>query len=120
MHDPTDDGIIDAYFEEVKALCKHPEENQSSTLKFAYTAMHGVGTPFAERAFKAFDLPPFVPVKEQVVPDPDFPTVAFPNPEEGKGALNLAIQTAEREGATVILANDPDADRLAIAEKQPK
>ncbi|KAI9357205.1 hypothetical protein BD770DRAFT_322263 [Pilaira anomala] len=118
VHDPTDDGIIDAYFDEVKALCKNPEENQSSTIKFAYTAMHGVGTPFAERAFKSFELPPFVPVKEQVVPDPDFPTVAFPNPEEGKGALNLAIQTAEREGATVILANDPDADRLAIAEKQ--
>jgi phosphomannomutase len=49
--------------------------------------MHGVGTPFAKRSFEAFSLPAFTPVEAQVVPDPDFPTVAFPNPEEGKGAL---------------------------------
>jgi phosphoglucomutase len=56
-------------------------------LKFVYTAMHGVGTPYAKRSFEVFGLKPFIPVKEQVEPDPDFPTVAFPNPEEGKGAL---------------------------------
>lgn len=49
--------------------------------------MHGVGTPYAKRSFEVFGLKPFIPVKEQVEPDPDFPTVAFPNPEEGKGAL---------------------------------
>jgi phosphoglucomutase len=63
------------------------EDNANSKVKFVYTAMHGVGTPFAERAFEAFKLQPFIPVKEQVTPDPDFPTVAFPNPEEGKGSL---------------------------------
>ncbi|GAA5795843.1 hypothetical protein EDC94DRAFT_595345 [Helicostylum pulchrum] len=119
VSDPTDQGIIESYFEDVKELCKYKSDNETSTVKFAYTAMHGVGAPFAKRAFECFSLPPFVPVQEQLLPDPDFPTVAFPNPEEGKGALNLAIQTAEKAGANIILANDPDADRLAIAEKQP-
>lgn len=59
-------------------------------------------------------------MNEQAQPDPDFPTVRFPNPEEGKSALNLSIQTANREGCTLILANDPDADRLAVAEKLPR
>lgn len=62
-------------------------------------------------------LQPVIPVEEQVEPDPEFPTVKFPNPEEGKSALNLAIQTANAHGSTLIVANDPDADRLAVAEK---
>jgi phosphoglucomutase len=53
--------------------------------------MHGVGTPFAKKSFEMFGLKPFIPVSRQVEPDPDFPTVAFPNPEEGKGALVSAI-----------------------------
>ncbi len=53
-------------------------------------------------------------------PDPEFPTVKYPNPEEGQGALKLAIQTAEKAGGQVIFANDPDADRLAAAELQPR
>ncbi|CAO3594849.1 unnamed protein product [Absidia cylindrospora] len=116
--DPRHQGVIDAYFDEVSALSSYSEDNANSKVKFVYTAMHGVGTPFAERAFEAFKLQPFIPVKEQVTPDPDFPTVAFPNPEEGKGSLSLAIQEANKNDATLILANDPDADRLAIAEKQ--
>lgn len=62
----------------------------------------------------------FIPVKEQMVPDPDFPTVRFPNPEEGRSALDLSFKTANENNCTVILANDPDADRLAVAEKQPR
>jgi phosphomannomutase len=57
-------------------------------------------------------------VEEQKDANPEFPTVRFPNPEEGKSALMLAIQAAERFKCAVILANDPDADRLAVAEKQ--
>ncbi|KAI7898662.1 uncharacterized protein BX663DRAFT_524309 [Cokeromyces recurvatus] len=118
VSDPTDQGVIDAYFKEVEALCQNKEDNEATNVKFVYTAMHGVGAPFAKRAFESFGLPAFTPVEAQILPDPDFPTVAFPNPEEGKGALTLAIQTAEQVGGSIILANDPDADRLAIAEKQ--
>ena len=58
-----------------------------------------------------------MPVKEQMDPDPEFPTVKFPNPEEGDSALDLAFKTADENGCTIILANDPDADRLAVCEK---
>lgn len=83
-----------------------------------YTAMHGVGTPFVLQAFEAFGHPTPILVKEQCDPDPLFPTVAFPNPEEGKGALERAFATADAAGATLVLANDPDADRLAVAERR--
>ncbi|XP_074649687.1 phosphopentomutase-like [Tubulanus polymorphus] len=107
------------YFTDVTKLCHHKGLNGMTKVKFTYTAMHGVGWHFCEDSFKAFGLPPFIPVTEQVEPDPEFPTVPFPNPEEGKSALNLSISTADKHGSTVILANDPDADRLAVAEKQP-
>lgn len=58
----------------------------------------------------------FVSVPLQTTPDPEFPTVKFPNPEEA-GALDLAMQTADQEGRDLIIANDPDADRFAVAEK---
>ena len=83
---------------------------------FAYTAMHGVGRPCVERAFAASGLPPPVAVASQADPDPEFPTVPFPNPEE-RGALAEATAAAEAAGAAVVLANDPDADRLAVAER---
>eukprot|EP00934_Nitzschia_sp_Nitz4_P003159 Nitzschia sp. Nitz4//scaffold334_size18717//13005//14970//NITZ4_008764-RA/size18717-augustus-gene-0.4-mRNA-1//-1//CDS//3329548257//3149//frame0 len=83
---------------------------------FAYTAMHGVGRPFAERIFQAFDLPTLHLVPSQQDPNPDFPTVSFPNPEES-GALDLAKEFAETNQCDIVLANDPDADRLAVAER---
>lgn len=116
--DPTE-TVLSSYIARLgSGYCRHREENASNK-PIVYTAMHGVGLPFAQNAFAAFGLPPFIPVAEQVVPDPTFPTVTFPNPEEGKGALALSIATAEASGATLILANDPDADRLAVAEKLP-
>ncbi|CAO3669436.1 unnamed protein product [Umbelopsis ramanniana] len=116
--DPAEKGVVDSYFKELSALSAFRADNEASDLKFVYTAMHGVGTPYAKRSFEVFGLKPFIPVKEQVEPDPDFPTVTFPNPEEGKGALALAMKCADENNARIILANDPDADRLAIAEKQ--
>ncbi len=113
--DPTA-SVVEAYFEKVRStLCQYPEENKKAALKIAYTAMHGVGRPFTARAFKEFQLPPFIPVSQQCEPDPEFSTVKFPNPEE-KGALDLAKAAARKAGATIVLANDPDADRLAAAE----
>jgi phosphomannomutase len=99
--------------------------------------MHGVGYPFIQATFHAFGLPPPIPVPLQapppappppralpptqalqVEPDPTFPTVKLPNPEEGAGALQLAFQTAEEFGAKIVVANDPDADRFVFAELQ--
>lgn len=78
--------------------------------------MHGVGAPWIRRAFNHFTHPALHMVPAQQEPDADFPTVVFPNPEE-KGALNLAIAHATAENCSLILANDPDADRLAAAER---
>jgi phosphomannomutase len=86
------------------------------SLSLSLSAMHGVGGQWIERAFTAFNHPVYGRVPSQLHPDPTFPTVSFPNPEE-KGALNKSMEFADQTGATLILANDPDADRLAAAEK---
>jgi phosphomannomutase len=87
-------------------------------LTWAYTPLHGVGGSLvAEVAAAAGFAPPHV-VASQAEPDPDFPTVAFPNPEE-PGAIDAAIALAEQTGADVVVANDPDADRCAVASPFP-
>jgi phosphomannomutase len=108
---------IDTYFEKIRQYCHLHHENANRKEKITFTAMHGVGAPWVTRAFKVFNLPPYISVEEQNTPDAEFPTVQYPNPEEGKGALTIAIHTADKHGSRLILANDPDADRLAIAEK---
>lgn len=113
------DHIYQSYYEDLKQLSFHKEDNANTSLKITYTAMHGVGYEFSLESFRSFNLKPFIPVLEQIKPDPEFPTVKFPNPEEGKSSLNLAIKTANENQSTFIIANDPDADRLAIAEKLP-
>jgi phosphomannomutase len=87
-------------------------------LRIVYTAMHGVGASVLRAALHraGFDEP--VPVTEQVAPDPDFPTVSFPNPEE-PGAMDLALALADRVAADLIIANDPDADRCAVGCPAP-
>jgi phosphomannomutase len=82
--------------------------------RVAYTAMHGVGERFARRALAVAGVSELDSVTEQAVPDPEFPTVQFPNPEE-PGALDLLLALGERTRAELALANDPDADRLAAA-----
>ncbi|KAL7413282.1 phosphoglucomutase 1 [Mrakia frigida] len=106
----------DAYFEHINSLSRTRTTNPSSPITFVHTALHGVGTPFFLRAFKAFDFPAPGLCEEQMDPDPEFPTVPFPNPEE-KGALDLAMKHATSIGAQVVLANDPDADRFTAAER---
>ncbi|OOF95967.1 hypothetical protein ASPCADRAFT_47888 [Aspergillus carbonarius ITEM 5010] len=83
---------------------------------FVYTPLHGVGGLVFPSLCRSVGINDFTVVAEQEKPDPDFPTVAFPNPEEA-GALDLAMQTADREGKNLIIAHDPDADRFAAAEK---
>ena len=85
---------------------------------FVYTAMHGVGWRTAQEVFSRAGFAEPVVVAEQIDPDPAFPTVAFPNPEE-PGAMDLSFATARRAGADLIIANDPDADRLAVAIPDP-
>ncbi|XP_072476557.1 phosphopentomutase isoform X2 [Notamacropus eugenii] len=117
LHDPYS-KINNDYFEDLKKYCFHSDVNKSSALKFVHTSVHGVGHDFVQSAFKAFGFVPPDAVPEQKAPDPEFPTVKYPNPEEGKGVLTLSFALAEKTQAKIILANDPDADRLAVAEKQ--
>lgn len=90
------------------------EQTGISELKICHTAMHGVGWLFLEPLLKQAGFHRVVPVTEQQNPDGQFPTLPFPNPEE-PGALDLAFKTANAQGSEVILATDPDADRLAVA-----
>jgi phosphoglucomutase len=96
---------------------EHANVKLDPELKFVYTPMHGVGLPAMKQCAETLGIASQMTVVEaQAQPDPDFPTVKFPNPEE-KGALDLAIETAEKSSIRLILASDPDADRLAVAAK---
>jgi phosphomannomutase len=108
-----DDAIVEKYVARTSLLVKNPGQ-----LKIVYTAMHGVGTETLMRVFNAAAFPPPILVEAQAQPDPDFPTVAFPNPEE-PGAIDLALETARKFDADLVIANDPDADRCAAAVKDP-
>ncbi|MDO5619101.1 phospho-sugar mutase [Kocuria sp.] len=92
-----------------------PAQGQTETTpRIVLTAMHGVGGPTAVEALARAGFTDVHPVREQHTADPSFPTVAFPNPEE-PGALDLALATAREVGADLVIANDPDADRCAVA-----
>lgn len=106
------ESLIDDYVEATSRISTRP----ATPAPFVYTAMHGVGWEVSNRCYLAAGLGNAVVVAEQVHPDGTFPTVAFPNPEE-PGALDLAYETADRAGIDLIIANDPDADRLAVAIK---
>lgn len=85
-------------------------------IKIVYSAMHGVGAKFLESAFQKLGLEKAIQVSSQQEPDGSFPTVAFPNPEE-PGAMDESLETAKKADADLVLVNDPDADRLAVAYK---
>lgn len=111
--------VTDKYHNAVLYAAKlenhHVKINQD--IRFVYTPMHGVGLPAMTKCAEMLGIASQMTVVEaQALPDPDFPTVKFPNPEE-KGALDLAIETADKSSTRLILASDPDADRLAVAEK---
>ena len=105
------DELRQAYIGETASLTGEIHDGES--LKIVYTAMHGVGWHVLEKLFEAVGLARPITVDAQLLPDGRFPTVAFPNPEE-PGAMDLSFAKAKEVGADLILANDPDADRLAI------
>lgn len=104
------DDVVDAYIAKTASLAKEP----ACEINYVYTAMHGVGYEVLSKTLTQAGLPQPHLVEAQIQPDGNFPTVNFPNPEE-KGALDLAIELAKQQNAEFIIANDPDADRLAVA-----
>jgi phosphomannomutase len=107
------DDVAHAYVDAVVAL---PGDGPRDVVA-VYTPMHGVGRDTLVEAVSRAGFPPLHVVREQADPDPDFPTVAFPNPEE-PGAMDLALKLASEVGADVIVANDPDADRCAVGVRE--
>ncbi len=109
-----DDSIVDRYLDTVAELAADGPRD----LEIVYTPLHGVGGTSVVQVLETagFSVPRVVEQQEQ--PDPDFPTVAFPNPEE-PGAMDLALALAEKSGADLVVANDPDADRCAAAVPGP-
>ncbi len=101
--------VAEAYVEAVVAL---PSDGPRDIVA-VYTPMHGVGRDTLVEAVSRAGFPPLHVVRDQAEPDPDFPTVAFPNPEE-PGAMDLALKLSSEVGADIIVANDPDADRCAV------
>ncbi|MFD4572259.1 phospho-sugar mutase [Streptomyces sp. NPDC058417] len=109
--DILDDAVLDAYLARTDAVLA---AGSARTARTVYTAMHGVGKDVLLAAFARAGFPAPALVAEQAEPDPDFPTVAFPNPEE-PGAMDLAFAKATETGPDLVIANDPDADRCAVA-----
>jgi phosphomannomutase len=100
------------YLQSVSGLLnKHADRKN---IKIVYSAMHGVGAKFIDEIFSLSGLAKLVHVQSQQHPDGTFPTVAFPNPEE-PGAMDQSLETAKKSRADLVLVNDPDADRLAVA-----
>jgi len=107
------DSVVEAYVRAISSmplLAKLPQRE----LRVVYTPLHGVGRDTVLAAFDAAGFPAPQVVSKQADPDPDFPTVSFPNPEE-PGSIDLAVATAQASSADIVIANDPDADRCAVA-----
>ncbi|HEY0118895.1 MAG TPA: phospho-sugar mutase, partial [Cellulomonas sp.] len=115
------EDLLDAYVAAVGALAA-PDETahaRAGALRIVLTPMHGVGAAVATRVLAGAGFTDVTVVPQQAEPDPDFPTVAFPNPEE-PGALDLALRLARDVDADLVLALDPDADRCAVAVVDPR
>ncbi|WES66228.1 phospho-sugar mutase [Microbacter sp. GSS18] len=108
--------LVDAYIAATAAVA--PAPTGAAGMTWVYTAMHGVGLETFTKVLEAAGYPQPTLVEAQAQPDATFPTVSFPNPEE-PGAMDLAFETASDVGAELVIANDPDADRLAVAVPDP-
>jgi phosphomannomutase len=107
--------VVDAYVAATAAVARPGAP--AATLRYVYTPMHGVGLETARAVFADAGFPDMHVVTQQAHPDPDFPTVAFPNPEE-PGAMDLALALAADIDADLVIANDPDADRVAVGVRE--
>ncbi|WP_030393423.1 phospho-sugar mutase [Kitasatospora purpeofusca] len=107
----VDESVVEAYLDRAASIV---DPHSPRDLDIVYTPMHGVGRDTFLAAMDRAGFPAPTVVAEQAEPDPDFPTVAFPNPEE-PGAMDLAFRTAAAAGPDIVIANDPDADRCAVA-----
>lgn len=116
--DAVGHDVISAYENATAAVTSGFDAAGRSALRICYTPLHGVGGDVFLRLLDAHGFSAVHVVDAQAAPDPDFPTVSFPNPEE-PGALDLAIETASQVTADLIIAHDPDADRLAVALPDP-
>ncbi|MEI6555828.1 MAG: phospho-sugar mutase [Paludibacter sp.] len=112
--------IDKAFIENIKTLSLSPDAiKRNSNLKIVYTPIHGTGVMLVPRALKEYGFTNIIPVPEQNVVSGDFPTVVSPNPEE-PAALDMAVKKAIETDADIVMASDPDADRLGIAVKNDK
>lgn len=109
------EAVVDAYITATAAVARAGAP--AASLRYVYTPLHGVGLETARAVFADAGFPAMQVVTEQAQPDPDFPTVAFPNPEE-PGAMDLALALAESTDADLVIANDPDADRVAVGVRE--
>lgn len=121
LYEVISSEMDDCYMEELKKLVVHPEviRRQAKNLKIVYTPLHGTGNIPVRRILRELGFEQVYVVKEQELPDGDFPTVSYPNPEDKK-AFALALKLAGEVEADVVLATDPDADRLGIYAKDTR
>lgn len=115
-YEVAEESVVEAYVAATAAVA--PATAGAAGMTWVYTAMHGVGSETLHAILELAGYPRPTVVEAQIAPDGRFPTVAFPNPEE-PGAMDLAFETARAADAEFVIANDPDADRLAVALPDP-
>lgn len=118
LYELIDSSLDDKYIEALKDLAIHPEiiKEEAENLKIVYTPLHGTGNLPVRRILRELGFTQVYVVEEQELPDGNFPTVPYPNPED-KNAFSLALQLAKEVDADIVLATDPDADRLGVYAK---
>ena len=118
LYEVISDDVDEKYFAQLRNLSIHPEiiKQMAKDIKIVYTPLHGTGNIPVRRVLKELGFENVYVVKEQELPDGDFPTVSYPNPESEE-AFELAVKLGNEIGADILLATDPDADRVGIAVK---
>ena len=121
LYNTIGEEIDNNYIQYLKSISLNPEiiKKEANNLKIVYTPLHGTGRKLAERILKELGFSKVYTVKEQAEPNGDFPTVAYPNPED-PAAFDLALKIAKEVDADIVIANDPDADRIGLHVKDSK